>query len=38
MYDGHRTHLLATYAGDRYSITAIYAWLESAGVAVSVGF
>ena len=38
MYDGHRTHLLATYAGDRYSVTAIYAWLESAGVAVSVGF
>ena len=38
MYDGHRTHLLATYAGDHYSVTAIYAWLESAGVAVSMGF
>jgi hypothetical protein len=38
MYDGNRTHLLATYATARYSASAIWAWLESAGVAVSVGF
>ena len=38
MYDGHRTHLLGTYATDRFSATLIWAWLERAGVAVSVGF
>ena len=38
MYDGHRTHLLGTYATERYSATLIWAWLERAGVAVSVGF
>lgn len=38
MYDGNRTHLLATYANQRYSATLIWAWLERAGVAVSVGF
>lgn len=38
MYDGHRTHLLGTYATERFSATAIWAWLERAGVAVSVGF
>lgn len=38
MYDGHRTHLLGTYAADRYSVTLIYAWLERAGIAASVGF
>ena len=38
MYDGHRTHLLGTYATERYSATIIWAWLERAGVAVSVGF
>jgi len=38
MYDGHRTHLLGTYASERFSITLIYAWLERAGIAASVGF
>ena len=38
MYDGNRTHLLATYANSRYSLSAVWAWLEDAGVAVSVGF
>jgi hypothetical protein len=38
MYDGHRTHLLGTYATERMSATLIWAWLERAGVAVSIGF
>lgn len=38
MFDGHRTHLLGTYATERFSATLIWAWLERAGVAVSVGF
>lgn len=38
MYDGNRTHLLASYAGAHYSVTLIAAWLEQAGVAVSFGF
>lgn len=38
MYDGERTHLLGTLATERFSVTLIWAWLESAGAAVSVGF
>ena len=38
MYDGQRTHLLGAYAADRFSATLIWAWLERAGVAISVGF
>jgi len=38
MYDGDRTHLLGTYASERFSVTLIYAWLERAGIAASVGF
>jgi hypothetical protein len=38
MYDGHRTHALATYANDRVSATMIWAWLERAGFAVAMGF
>ena len=38
MYDGERTHLLGTYSGERFSVTLINAWLESAGIAASVGF
>jgi hypothetical protein len=38
MYDGQRTHALATYARERFSVTVIYAWLERAGIAASVGF
>lgn len=38
MYDGQRTHLLGTFSTDRFSTTLIWAWLESAGLAVSYGF
>jgi hypothetical protein len=38
MYDGNRTHLLTTFATSRFSATLIWAWLEDAGMAVSVGF
>lgn len=38
MYDGQRTHLLGSWATDRFSVTLIWAWLEHAGAAVSVGF
>ena len=38
MYDGNRTHLLLHRTTDRYAVTAIWAWLERAGVAVSFGF
>ena len=38
MYDGHRTHLLASWATSRASVTLIWAWLEQAGAAVSFGF
>jgi hypothetical protein len=38
MYDGERTHLLATFATDRWSTTFVWAWLEDPGVAVSFGF
>ena len=38
MYDGHRAHLLGTYATNRFSATLIWAWLERAGAAVSMGF
>jgi len=38
MYDGQRTHLLGTYATERWSATVIWAWLESPGVAFSIGF
>jgi len=38
MYDGNRTHLLGTFATERVGATLIWAWLERAGVAISVGF
>jgi hypothetical protein len=38
MYDGQRTHLLGSYAADRFSVTLIYAWLERFGIAASMGF
>jgi hypothetical protein len=38
MYDGGRTHVLGGWASERFSATVIWAWLERAGVAVSVGF
>lgn len=38
MYDGNRTHLLGIWSHERFSVTAIWAWLERAGIAVSAGF
>ena len=38
MSDGHRTHLLGSFATARFSATLVWAWLERAGVAVSIGF
>ncbi len=38
MYDGRRSHLLATVSTERVSATVIWAWLERGGVALSVGF
>lgn len=38
MYDGQRSHLIATYATPRWSASFIWAWFERAGVAASVGF
>ena len=38
MYAGQRTQALASYARERFSVTVIYAWLERAGIAASVGF
>lgn len=38
MYDGNRTHLLGTWAGERASLSLLWVWLERAGVAVSAGF
>jgi hypothetical protein len=38
MYDGHRTHLLGSFATERFSATLVWAWLERAGVALSAGF
>ena len=38
MYDGHRTHLLGSWSGSRVSATVVWAWLERAGFAMSVGF
>lgn len=38
MYDGQRSHLLAMWSSDRVSATVVWAWLERAGLALSVGF
>ena len=38
MYDGERSHLLGSYSTARFSATLIWAWLESAGAAISLGF
>lgn len=38
MYDGERTHMTAGYSRDRFSVTALYVWLEKPGVAFSFGF
>ena len=38
MYDGQRTHLLGSFATGRWSASLVWAWLERAGVAMSVGF
>jgi hypothetical protein len=38
MYDGERTHLLAGAVVGRVQVTALWVWLEHAGVALSTGF
>ena len=38
MYDGNETHLMGSFARDRWSVSALWVWLERAGLAVSVGF
>lgn len=38
MNDGRRPHLLASWSAERVSVTALWAWLERAGAAVSIGF
>lgn len=38
MYDGRRSHLLGSWAGERVSVSFVWAWFERAGASVSVGF
>ena len=38
MYDGQRSHLLASANVDRFTVTALWVWFEHAGLAVSTGF
>lgn len=38
MYDGSKTHLMGTLATERFSVSALWVWLERAGIAVSAGF
>lgn len=38
MYDGQRTHLMASYAGQRWGASLLWVWLERAGIAVSTRF
>jgi hypothetical protein len=38
MYDGAETHLMVSFATERFSVSALWVWLERAGLAVSAGF
>ena len=38
MYDGHRSHLMASWTNGRIGVSALYVWLEHPGVSVSLGF
>jgi len=38
MYDGNETHLMGSFATDRFSVSLMWVWLERAGAAVSFGF
>ena len=38
MYDGERTHLMASFSRGPVSVTALWIWLEEAGLAISWGF
>jgi len=38
MYDGQRSHLLASGTFGRVTVTALWVWLEHAGVSLSTGF
>jgi hypothetical protein len=38
MYDGHRSHLVASWTGARWSAGLVWAWYERPGVTLSTGF
>lgn len=38
MYDGDRSHLLLSYSYRQTSLSLLYVWLETFGMAVAVGF
>lgn len=38
MYDGQRTHLLASGTFGRWTVSGLWVWLEHFGVALSTGF
>lgn len=38
MYDGRRTHLLASASRGRWTVTALWIWFEHAGLSIATGF
>jgi hypothetical protein len=38
MFDGDRSHLLLNYFAARFGVSLIYVWLDTPGIALSVGF
>ena len=38
MYDGDRGHLMLNYFATQYGISLLYVWLETLGIALSLGF
>lgn len=38
MYDGDRSHVMLNYDATQYGVSLMYVWLETLGIAVSVGF
>ena len=38
MYDGERTHLMASYGTERWVLSFLYVWLEHPGVSLGLGF
>jgi len=37
MYDGNRSHLMLNYFTAQYGISAMYVWLDTLGISLSVG-